>query len=141
MELPDLLKTAISSAYSSGRKLSWKIQEGEKGTLIQLVWKSPSCSAGTPERRSVVHSNWNKSSKVRKSKPPSKVARSNKRLKAFIERKQRSTDSREDCSSLGPPSTSARPEACHSRVSSRNFTLGWKWAWQFHAPCPLPPPH
>ena len=57
-------------------------------TLIQLVWKSPNCSAGTPERKSVVRSNWNKSSKVRKSKPPSKVARSNERLKAFIERKQ-----------------------------------------------------
>ena len=30
MELPDLLKTAISSACSSGRKLFWKIQECEK---------------------------------------------------------------------------------------------------------------
>ena len=107
MELPDLLKTAISSTCSSGRKLSWKIQEGEKGTLVQLVWKSPSCSL---ERQSVVCSNWNKSSKVRKSKPPSKVSRSNERLKAFIERKQRSTDSWEDCSSLGLPNSSVGPE-------------------------------
>ena len=28
----------------------------------------------------------------------------------------------------------------HTRVSSRNFGLGWKGAWQFHVPCP-PPPH
>ena len=27
-----------------------------------------------------------------------------------------------------------------TRVSSRNFGLGWKWVWHFHTPCPPPPP-
>ena len=26
--------------YKSGRSLSWKVQENNKGTLIQLVWKA-----------------------------------------------------------------------------------------------------
>ena len=32
------IKVAISLACASGKTLSWKIQEGEKGTLVQLVW-------------------------------------------------------------------------------------------------------
>ena len=36
--LPELVKAAVSLACASGRTLSWKIQEGEKGTLVQLVW-------------------------------------------------------------------------------------------------------
>ena len=35
--LPELVKAAVSLACASGRMLSWKIQEGEKGTLVQLV--------------------------------------------------------------------------------------------------------
>ena len=39
MELPDLLKTAISSACSSGRKLSWKIQECEKFLIFWFCYR------------------------------------------------------------------------------------------------------
>ena len=46
MELPDLEAKAVISACSSGRKLSWKIQESEKMPLIQLVWKAANSFAG-----------------------------------------------------------------------------------------------
>ena len=46
MELPDLLLKAIESACSTRRQLSWKIQEGPKGTLIQLVWKPNAVNTG-----------------------------------------------------------------------------------------------
>ena len=50
--LPELLKTALTSACNSGRCLSWKLQESGRGTLIQLVWKheletSPVCGKPT----------------------------------------------------------------------------------------------
>jgi hypothetical protein len=46
--LPELVKAALSTACQSGRSLSWKVQENNKGILIQLVWKAepdscPSC--------------------------------------------------------------------------------------------------
>ena len=36
MELPDLVTKAVIFACNSGRKLSWKIQESEKGKLFEL---------------------------------------------------------------------------------------------------------
>ena len=39
-QLPELVKSAVSSTCSSGKSLSWKVQEGKKGLLIQLVWKT-----------------------------------------------------------------------------------------------------
>jgi len=61
MELPDLVAKAVISACSSGRKLSWKIQESEKGTLIQLVWKATNSFAGDTGEKTEVCSNWNNS--------------------------------------------------------------------------------
>ena len=37
--LPDFISAAVASAFVSGRKLSWKVQESTKRMLIQLVWK------------------------------------------------------------------------------------------------------
>ena len=34
------LKTALSTVCKSGRSLFWKVQENNKGILIQLVWKA-----------------------------------------------------------------------------------------------------
>ena len=48
MELLELVAKAITSAVSSGRKLSWKIQDNQRGTLVQLVWKNDSVTAGDP---------------------------------------------------------------------------------------------
>lgn len=41
-KLPELVISAIESACASGKRLSWKIQESDRGTLVQLVWK-PIC--------------------------------------------------------------------------------------------------
>ena len=38
-KLPDLVKSALTAACNSGKALSWKVQESDKGALIQLVWK------------------------------------------------------------------------------------------------------
>ena len=38
-KLPDLVKSALTAACNLGKALSWKVQETDKGTLIQLVWK------------------------------------------------------------------------------------------------------
>ena len=100
MELPDLVAKAVISACNSGRKLSWKIQENEKRTLIQLVWKATNSFAGKSE----VRSNWNISpahnrqtivQKPQRRNSPLRVRRNARRLKAFIERKQTTQDYRE----------------------------------------------
>ena len=57
MDLPDIVAKVIAAAAGSGRKLSWKIQDSEKGTLVQLVWKSASCSAESTPTGGI---NWNK---------------------------------------------------------------------------------
>ena len=50
--------TAVSTACSSGKSLSWKVQESAKGMLIQLVWKPEPVGASS----SGVHTvNWNTS--------------------------------------------------------------------------------
>ena len=105
MELPDLVAKAVISACSSGRKLSWKIQESEKGTLIQLVWKAANSFAGDTGKKTEVCSNWNNSpvysnrqsivQKPQRRNPPSRVRRNARRLKAFIERKQTTQEYRE----------------------------------------------
>ena len=40
MLLPQPVAVCIQIALKSGRKLSWKLQESARGTLVQLVWKS-----------------------------------------------------------------------------------------------------
>ena len=59
MALPDLVVKAIDSAGNSGRNLSWKVQESEKGTLIQLAWKTKSVVTGKTRMNDKVHTNWN----------------------------------------------------------------------------------
>ena len=59
MDLPELVKKAITSACESGRKLSWKIQENDRETLVQLVWKPEPFLAGNSSKNSEVSSNWN----------------------------------------------------------------------------------
>ena len=56
--LPDLVKAALTSAGNSGKSLSWKVQENEKRTLIQLVWK-PAKSECSPAN--LVSSVWKNS--------------------------------------------------------------------------------
>jgi len=38
--LPEVVAKVIAGAPDSGRKLSWKVQESELGTLVPQVWKS-----------------------------------------------------------------------------------------------------
>ena len=101
-KLPDLVKAALSSACYSGKFLSWKVQESEKGTLIQLVWKP---SLERQDRDSALGFNWNSRnsmqlsnqyesesnrilvSRKRKRMTPSSARRNAKRLQAFLERK------------------------------------------------------
>ena len=57
-QLPELVKTALSSACKSGRSLSWKVQENSKGMLIQLVWKAEPVNGPTGGNTTMVGSNW-----------------------------------------------------------------------------------
>jgi len=59
MELPEFV--AKTCYFCSGRKLFWKIQESEKGNLIQLVQKAPNSLTGSRDtkKKSQVCSNWN----------------------------------------------------------------------------------
>ena len=98
MELPDLLLKAIESACSTRRQLSWKIQEGPKGTLIQLVWKPNVVNTGNASE--VVGTNWSiapanqetpacriQQPYQKKKKSPSRIRRDAKRLQAYLEGK------------------------------------------------------
>ena len=37
--LPDMFVPAIKAGLASTKTLCWKVQEGEKGLLVQLRWK------------------------------------------------------------------------------------------------------
>ena len=102
-QLPDLLHKGIASACASGRQLSWKIQEGPKGTLIQLIWRAedalsfPSAVLSGKMGSNLSNQLAGRSLPVSKSqqqparlskKSPSKIRRNAKRLQAFLERKQ-----------------------------------------------------
>ena len=93
--LPELLKTALTSACNSGRSLSWKLQESVRGTFIQLVWKhepetSPDCGkptgVGSNWKRSVVPKDPGKPAR-KKRISPSKARRNASRLQAFLVKK------------------------------------------------------
>ena len=59
-KLPDLVKSALTAACNSGKALSWKVQESDKWTLIQLVWKPRlESSLVASESQDTVCSNWN----------------------------------------------------------------------------------
>ena len=114
MNLPELVSSAIESAIASQRPLSWKVQESNKGTLIQLVWKSPTSSCVRVRSRPTerVRSKWNPpasqphNNKISK-KSPSRIRRNAKRLQTFLEKKERtelnSKDSLDDCQQPGSP--------------------------------------
>ena len=57
-QLPEVVMTALSTTCKSGRSLSWKVQENNKGILIQLVWKAEPVSGPTRGNTTVVASNW-----------------------------------------------------------------------------------
>ena len=127
-KLPDLVKAALSSACNSSKILSWKVQESEKGTLIQLVWKP---RLERQDRDSALGFNWNSRnsmqlsyqcesetnrilvSRKRKRMTHSRARRNAKRLQAFLERK----------SMNAPPATSSslnQQQVCtyHSTVDT-----------------------
>ena len=57
--LPEVVAKVIAGAAESGRKLYWKVQESEQGTLVQLVWKSAGCASANPAaEESKVAINW-----------------------------------------------------------------------------------
>ena len=105
MALPDLVVKAIDSAGISGRNLSWKLQEIEKGTLTQVVWKTKSVVTGKIRMNDKVHTNWNNDNQPtictlgsagpasggsprRKRILPSRLRRNARRLQAFLESKK-----------------------------------------------------
>ena len=84
----------IESACSTRRQLSWKIQEGPKRTLIQLVW------VNNGNASEVVGTNWSiapanqetpacriQQPYQKKKKSPSRIQRDAKRLQAYLEGK------------------------------------------------------
>jgi hypothetical protein len=97
-ELPELLSSAISSACKSGRPLSGKIQEGKKGTLIQLIWSQPDGAAiddkavkvGSKQKSAGPSIASGTTAGVRRKRryPPSKARRNAKRLQEFLEKKR-----------------------------------------------------
>ena len=128
-ELPELLATAIASAVTSGRRLSWKIQENQRGTLIQLVWKNDSAVAvGSVNAK--VGINWSEASThsartpsggnstQHKSVPPSRKRRNARRLQNFLLKKRRGVNI--DCAveHITPP----RPGGVHrARADDQNI--------------------
>jgi len=86
--LPEPVAVCIQAALKSGRKLSWKLQESERGTFVQLVWKSdlplPQRKAGANHRPGPAtnHTKW-----ARK-KSPSEQKRSERRMEEFLQRKK-----------------------------------------------------
>ena len=59
--LPEIVVKVIAGEAESGRKLSWKVQESEQGTLVKLVWKSAGCAgrANPVAEELKVAINWN----------------------------------------------------------------------------------
>ena len=95
--LPELVKATVSLACASGRTLSWKIQEGEKGTLVQLVWSGK--QKGKEERWSEKQEErWSEKQEerpsgsglvgcvVRRRVSPSRARRNARRRQAFLEK-------------------------------------------------------
>ena len=70
-KLPELVVSAIKSACASGKKLSWKIQESDRGMLVQLVWKPARISRAMSLSTVKVVSNWSN----QKRKSPSRLRR------------------------------------------------------------------
>ena len=100
--LPELVKATVSLACASGRTLSWKIQEGEKGTMVQLVWsgKQEGKQEGKKEERwsGKQEVRWSEKQEerpsasglvgcfVRRRVSPSRARRNARRRQAFLEK-------------------------------------------------------
>ena len=67
LELPEPLAVCIQTAMNSGRRLSWKIQESVRGTLVQLVWKSDSPLLETDAPHAVTRPHKKSPSQIRRS--------------------------------------------------------------------------
>ncbi len=74
-----LVPSAIDSACASGSKFSWKIQESDRGMLVQVVWKPASLSGAVLHSTEKAVSKWNK----QKRKSPSRLRRDAQRLERF----------------------------------------------------------
>ena len=97
MQLPEIVAKSIDLALKSDRKLSWKVQDSEKGTLIQLVWKSNASDAQRPCEKSQVCSKWKEPIRTGNPVPrslvtkveetPSRKWRDARCMNAFLDRK------------------------------------------------------
>ena len=85
MLLPEPVAVCIQTALKSGRKLSWKLQESARGTLVQLVWKSDLPSPARVNHRPELAASRTK--RLRK-KTPSQQRRGQRRLQEFLHRKK-----------------------------------------------------
>ena len=65
IQLPELVRSALCSACNSGKHLSWRVQENEKGVLIQLVWKAQKERSSVSGMATRVGSNWNHTAEPR----------------------------------------------------------------------------
>ena len=135
---------AVISACSSGRKLSWKIQESEKGTLIQLVWKAANSFAGDLGKKTEVRSNWNNSppsnrqsiiQRPQSRNPPSRVRRNARRLKAFIECKQTTQTTQE----YREVSESGKCDSGNTNSSAIRQMVPWQAQERYRITCPHMP--
>ena len=96
--LPEVVKTALLTAFNSGKTFSWKVQENGMGLFIQLAWKSDRSSGNT--RR--VCSNWNpvnteynnntvEPASKKKRISPSRARRNARRRQAFLQSKRQTS--------------------------------------------------
>ena len=82
-QLPDLVVAAIKAGLASTKTLSWKVQEGEKGLLVQLRWKPVTSVTVGGSLNSKVLSNLDTSGQKQR-KNPSRKRRDAIQLKKFI---------------------------------------------------------
>ncbi len=120
-----MVAKAIACASSSGRKLSWKIQDNQRGTLVQLVWKNGFGTAGGTSSGAKVGINWNTVPAVdsarrpsgvsgmpmtRRSVPPSRKCRNDRRLQDFLLKQRNQLD--------GGVKTQAQPKSNDQELES-----------------------
>ena len=85
--LPEPVVVCIQTALTSGRKLSWKLQESARGVFVQLVWR-PDLS---PLQKRNAHVNLKPelaTNRTKRKKSPSQQRRSQRRLQEFLHRKK-----------------------------------------------------
>ncbi len=88
MLLPEPVAVCIQTALKSGRKLSWKLQESARSTLVQLVWKADVPSPEGDVRVSLRPELAASRTKRLRKKTPSQQRRGQRRLQEFLHRKK-----------------------------------------------------